>query len=669
MTEYRLLRRTNGAGGLVEASCGRGAQDRPVFAKRLPGVPSSAGPALVESQRALRAPKLVPVIDVGLDGDDGAWLITEGLEGESLRWVMTSLGNAKSFIKPHEGLAIIQRVAEVMEPLHDRSVVHGDLCASTIFIGTGGEVSLLDAGIAAALGTQGDLGPYRSEMGALAPEQLSGPATPATDVFRLGQVLYELSIGRPLFSGPSPAHVCHLVGGWLGLPRDKVKHVPEPWLSLLVTMLSVDPRTRPSMEEVSAVLKQSVATNGWRTGDAEVAELFARASPGRPPYFDASPGSPLRLTSLMGAPQRPLTPSGTPQVTTARAMTPQPGAVLARVATRKMTREALEAVRLEDAEARPPETVDARVGRTLAERNVVTAAQLQQAKEAAARFGTSLQQALARVGIDEDAIVEAVAEVTNTPAVTAKRLGEVEPGPDALSLLPAALSRRIDAVPLGLKGGTQLLVAMLDPLSDAALAELKESLPGRSVVAFRAGAKALAQARRRLYGELPAPGDAFEGAGADTASELATRTIEALFRLQGARGFHAQTLVNVATALAGALDVSQRGLDTVRLVAQSLATAGLARNRNPWDVPRRLELQELIGFGTDAEPFAEALHEFPAKLPGDAATQAVVVAFAFAAQAGEPKPAGSRLGGALNAFKQRAQLPPELLEALMKALQ
>lgn len=640
---------------------------------------------LVESQRELRGARLVPVIDIGVDADDAPWIITEGLEGESLRWVMASLGAAKSFIKPHEGLAIIQRVAELMEPLHQRHLVHGDLCPSTIFVSTRGEVSLLDAGIAAALGGQSDLGPYRSESGSLAPEQLTGPATAASDVFRLGLVLYELSIGRPLFTGLSPAHVCHAVSSWMGLPRDKVKHVPEPWLSLLVTMLSVDPRTRPSMEEVSAVLAQAASTNGWKMGDSEVAELFARSSPGRPPYFaDPALGTPLQLTSLMPVPsarpssgnfERTATPNGNAPVPSARAMTPPPGAVLARVTTRKMTREALEAVRLEDVatETKPPETIDFRVGSQLLERGLITAAQFQQAKETSARFRIPLTASLQRLGIEEDALIEVHAELTNTPSITSKRLSEVEPGFDALTLIPAELARRAQVVPLGLKGGTQLLVAMLEPLDGEAVEALKAAIGGKGLVVFRAGPRALNSARMRLYGEMPslemATHSSESAAPSFAASELATRTIEALFKLQGARGFHAQTLVNVSTAFAAALDVDARGIEAVRTVAQSLATAGLARNRNAWDVPKLIELQELIGFGTDAEPYAEAFHDFPAKLPTEPQTQAIVITFSFAAQAGEPKPAGSRLGGAVNGFKTRTQLSPQLLEALLKALQ
>ncbi len=667
MTEYRLLRRTNGAGGLVESSCGRDPQERQVFLKRLAGVGPAMATKLAEVQRGFRAPRVVPVIDVGVD-DESPWLVTEGIEGESLRWVMSTLGAAKSFIKPHEGLAIVQRVAEVLEPLHQRGVSHGDLCPSTIFVTVRGEVVLLDAGVAATLGVQGDLGPYRSEMGALAPEQLTGPATPASDVFRLGLVLYELSIGRPLFTGPSPAHVCHAVNTWLGLPRDKVKHVPEPWLSLLVTMLSIDPRTRPSMEEVTAVLARAAETNGWSMGDAEVAELFARAGQGRVPFFsEGAESTALRLTSVMSA-----TPSAGTPAQGALATTP-PGSVLARVATRKMTREALAAVRLEDAamapEPKPTAPLDVRAAQLLLERGVLTTAQHAQMKEAAARFRLTMTDALQRLGlVDEDAVVAVLAELTRTPAVTAKKLAELDPGSEALALVSAELARSAQALPLGLKGGTQLLVAMLDPMNEEALAALKESLGGKSLVTFRAGPKALAQARMRLYGELPSLELVTGTPESGATSELATRTIEALFRLQGARGFHAQALVTVATALANALGVSESGVAAVRSVTQALATAGLARNRSPWEVPKVLELQELIGFGTDAEPYAEALFEFPAKIPHDGATQAVVLTFAFAAQAGEPKPAGSRLGGALNSFRTRTQVPQELFDALVRAL-
>ena len=48
--------------------------------------------------------------------------------------------------------------------------------------------------------------------------------------------------------------------------------------------------------------------------------------------------------------------------------------------------------------------------------------------------------------------------------------------------------------------------------------------------------------------------------------------------------------------------------------------------------------------------------------------KAVVMAFSFAAHAGEPRPSGSRLGGALAGFRTRFQLPPVLFEVLCAEL-
>jgi len=227
-------------------------------------------------------------------------------------------------------------------------------------------------------------------------------------------------------------------------------------------------------------------------------------------------------------------------------------------------------------------------------------------------------------------------------------------------------------VPLGLKGGTQLMVAMADPLDPRAVAALKAALGARSLITFRAGPRAIANARARLY---PGGGDGdFELTRSDPPveaaprSELPARLIDALLALQGVRGAQAQQLVSLAAGLARRFNVSEAEVALARLVSGALVTSALTQHRLPHDVPKLLDVQESIGFGTEADAFVEALHSFPARMPERPVVKAVVLAFAFAAHAGDARPSGSRLGGALNSFRVRHQLAPPLFEALSREL-
>ena len=667
MGAYRILRRLSPAGGYLETWAGKQASaEKPVLLKHLLPAPPSTD-RLLENFRAMQG--LGPaVLEVGTCSE-GLWLVVEGADGEPLRWVMSTLARAAGFIAPNEGLAVVARVAAALQGLHQQRLVHGDVSPATIFLTGRGEVQLHDGCVATALPPPGEAGPWRSEPNALAPEQVTGPATTATDVFRLGLVLYELAVGRPLWSGPSPAQLCQAATAWAGLTREKVKQVPEPWLTLLVTMLAVDPAARPTIEEVVAVLEQAVTQNHWATTDADIARLFARASANRvSPFLGEPPGAhDLNLTPLLAA-------DGQPTVT-------PPGALVARIATRKMTREMLAVVRQAVAAAETGPTplpqdapLELRAAELLVQRGKVARALLNSVREAATPGGRSVSAQLIDSGIvDEEAFVSAAAELTHTPFVGEKKLAETVPSPEAVALLPLELSRAVDAVPLGLKGGTQLMVAMAEPMDGAALAQLKSAIGARSLIVFRAGTRALAATRARLYGSAKTP----EPLGVSTpvsaaypavlSSELPQRVIDALLGLVGSRGVQAQQMVGLVTGLARRLGLSAAEVTVAGVAARAIVASALACGRLPHEVPKLAEVQERLGF-SEADEFVEALNAFPARMPERTVVKAVVIAFAFAAHAGEARPRGSRLGGALISFRNRLQLPQALFEALAAEL-
>lgn len=737
MSTFRIARRLSEAASVVEAFVGvQDSPSRPVVLKRLVSPWAQNGDFanryLGPAHQWPRGPGLPELYEVG-EAAGVTYLVQELIEGESLRHVMNALAQRKGFIAPAEGLAVVGRAAHLLADLHARTpaVVHGDVCASTLLLTPRGEVYLLDAAVATAAGMTPALGPARAEPHSLAPEQLAEQVGPATDVFRLGLVLYELALGRPLFSTGDTAQALVTCQRFTGLSRDALKQVPEPYASLLMQMLAPDSEDRPPLEEVDAVLQQASAKAGWRTPELDIARLFSRACADRVSIAGSLPrdGHALTLAPVPGSPgsERP-------------SVTPPGSAVVARIATRKMSRTELEAVRVPLAPEAPrpaPEGSvddghgprDLKLGAALVDKKLLTKAQLDEALEQVSIYGGTLSDALQSLGIDEDVIVATLAELTKTPAVTAKKLGDMAAQPEALKLVPLELARALDLVPLALKGGTQLVVAMKNPMDAAALEQLKAASGLKSIVAMRGGEVAIRRTRNRFYtgseeddvadwiergsspsslmqtaGPTPAPASSGSGiftsaaprpqtpapsappavlghlleapapvgpprADDGTEALAALRVVDTLLALLGDRGRQAWQLVSVALATAERLGALPGDVQRVKVAASALVAANLRDGRPPWDVPTIEALSGVLGPAWDEyEPLISPLLDFPASVPDDAPGQALCVAFAFAMHVGQAKPLPQVAAQALASFKARFRFPAPVVSALAGTL-
>ena len=133
-----------------------------------------------------------------------------------------------------------QQVADALAAAHARGLVHRDIKPSNILLSPDGRVQVADFGIAhvAARSPVTSTGITLGSVLYFSPEQARGDtASPASDVYSLGLVMYELLTGQRPFSGDSPAAVAvaRLSGG-----------VPSPML--------VRPETPPAARRHRALV-------------------------------------------------------------------------------------------------------------------------------------------------------------------------------------------------------------------------------------------------------------------------------------------------------------------------------------------------------------------------------------------------------------------------------
>jgi serine/threonine-protein kinase len=146
---------------------------------------------------------LVQIHDMGLlpEHDNRAFLVMEYVDGLPLLSHMRAAGR----ISVSMGLRFIKQICRGMALVHGQGAVHRDLKPDNILVDRRGIIRIVDFGLAAyadrRLGfAPGSLGTFTY----MAPETLLGRSTPASDVYSLGLLIYEL------FTGGGP----HLTAPW-----------------------------------------------------------------------------------------------------------------------------------------------------------------------------------------------------------------------------------------------------------------------------------------------------------------------------------------------------------------------------------------------------------------------------------------------------------------------
>ena len=203
---------------------------------------------------ALNHHGIVTIHEVVPSGPSPA-IVMELVEGKPIREVCGKP------LPVSEVLDIVLQIAEALAAAHAGGVIHGDIKPENIFLRPDRYVKLLDFGLARKVTTETLALGYSPVLGTLrymSPEQARAePLTPASDVFSLGLVLYELLAGRHAFPATSALDTAQ------GILEKKAPalsslnpHAPARLDLLVHAMLAKEPSARPTAESVVRTLRE-----------------------------------------------------------------------------------------------------------------------------------------------------------------------------------------------------------------------------------------------------------------------------------------------------------------------------------------------------------------------------------------------------------------------------
>jgi serine/threonine-protein kinase len=200
---------------------------------------------------AVRHLDLPAIFDIGRDGLD-SFVVTEDVEGtDALALVARGA--------PPVGVAsmIGAQAAAGLAALHAQRIVHRGIGPEHVVQTGDGTVKLTGAGMAAGY-PQPDLRPGAPAAGAqyLSPEEAQGKAAePASDVYRLGLVLYLMLTGTHVFDGPDARTVAQEhIDGVVQPPQLRNPEVPPAIAQVVLRTLDKDPMRRGTAAQLQADL-------------------------------------------------------------------------------------------------------------------------------------------------------------------------------------------------------------------------------------------------------------------------------------------------------------------------------------------------------------------------------------------------------------------------------
>ncbi|MGW1953875.1 protein kinase domain-containing protein [Streptomyces sp. NPDC001920] len=278
--------------------------------------PTATSRFRMEAQTAARIdhPNVVGVRDFG-EFDNRLFLVMELVDGDSLARVL-----AQSGALPAERVArVAAQAAAGLAAAHREGIVHRDIKPGNLLLDADGTLKIGDFGIARFLDDPGAAltatGQIVGTSLYLAPERALGKqAGPASDVYALGCVLYQLLTGRPPFQADSAVAILHQHLDAVPVPPRElgVPGLPPAFENYLLGLLAKEPEHRPGAQQAA----DWFAGGAWRGRPEPLPDANATA-PRRTAAMASAPGS--RQVGETSNPTTYMLPSGRGATATGRA--------------------------------------------------------------------------------------------------------------------------------------------------------------------------------------------------------------------------------------------------------------------------------------------------------------------------------------------------------------
>jgi serine/threonine protein kinase/DNA-binding NarL/FixJ family response regulator len=192
----------------------------------------------------LSHPNIVAIHDRGKTEDGAYYIVMEYVPGDNLKERILRDGP----LPAPAAIAIALQVAQALRAAHERGVIHRDVKPQNILLTESGDAKVVDFGLARAVSavTMTQEGAILGTAHYLSPEQgLGQPASPQSDLYSLGVVLYEMLTGELPHNAETPVGiVMGHISGQLRPPKEVNPDVPESINAVTVRLLARDPKDR-----------------------------------------------------------------------------------------------------------------------------------------------------------------------------------------------------------------------------------------------------------------------------------------------------------------------------------------------------------------------------------------------------------------------------------------
>lgn len=270
----------------------------------------------------LRHPNTVTIHDFGETQEGLVYMVLEFIEGKTVKAILREEGAQE----PRRALALAAQIARSLAEAHRHGVIHRDLKPANIMVGDleteSDFVKVLDFGIARlAHADQRDLTSVGLPAGEreligtpryMSPEQVRGESlTPASDVYGVGLILYEMLVGQPAVTGDTTLALISQQISPEPLPLPGLRTMPAA-LSELIRRATAKrlPQRFPDAETFGEAIEQTLMSMGGALPGSASARQTGRfaAAPGAyisGGYPAAAPASVTHMTGPYGAPHTP----------------------------------------------------------------------------------------------------------------------------------------------------------------------------------------------------------------------------------------------------------------------------------------------------------------------------------------------------------------------------